>query len=606
MKGFFGILGLGNTPIGKTQEVFLSNCPEIGDYPKIDSERIFLTSINDQYPVDSVPEFIELTYAGWSRLDNLPELRESLGLDETAEDQEVILYSFKKWGSNCVKYFYGDFSFAIWNQKNETLFLAKDQLGARPLFYLQKDDLLIFGTSIPLIKKSQKTKLLLNEVFIAKELKFYPQDVEATFFRDIVRLKPAHYIDIKPNQILVEKRYWELLPIELDQKKTNEEYYDLVRNQMIKAIQVRLRNMTKVGCQLSGGMDSSAIAVLLSRLIPKENLHTYSFVLDDETKKYSEAGIDEKETQEEIINYADLNRSNHHQIHRFHYRDAFEEINSINEIFGGSSYDYGNWQETIFRDFSKKYLGEVMFSGFPGDEGISSPAGSYFYDYLAKREYLEIFKFILEFRRWGIKNIFKYYRDKKSGTFFPEYAAIQKTRDLLNPSYKVNFDLKDTSFLFSKSFKYYMKSSITGADTCMRMEAESIFANHYGIDMVFPLADVRLLELIYSLPSHVFKPKPKGRALFRNVCKGILPERVRLQKKQNGAFTLAFYEYHTIKKFDDLKTYSIKNRLVMFTSEKNFLHNGMEDELDIKDRINALKQMDILIELNSPTKDEVE
>ena len=62
----------------------------------------------------------------------------------------------------------------------------------------------------------------------------------------------------------------------------------------------------------------------------------------------------------------------------------------------------------------------------------------------------------------------------------------------------------------------------------------------------------------------------------------------------------------TIKKFDDLKTYSIKNRLGMFNSEKGFLQNGMEDELDIKDRINALKQMDILIELNSPTKDEVE
>jgi asparagine synthase (glutamine-hydrolysing) len=65
-----------------------------------------------------------------------------------------------------------------------------------------------------------------------------------------------------------------------------------------------------VGCQLNGGLDSSAIAVLLSKLMPKEKLHTYALVLDEFTKGYSEAGIDEKVAQEEIITYTGLERGN--------------------------------------------------------------------------------------------------------------------------------------------------------------------------------------------------------------------------------------------------------------------------------------------------------
>jgi hypothetical protein len=116
--------------------------------------------------------------------------------------------------------------------------------------------------------------------------------------------------------------------------------------------------------------------------------------------------------------------------------------------------------------------------------------------------------------------------------------------------------------------------------------------------MVFPLADVRLLEIIYSLPSHVFKPKPKARALFRNVCKGILPDNVRLQKKDNGAYALAFFENWTLTKYDELNDYQVKNHLGMLATEEDFLKNGVDDELGKKDRLNIRKEIDLLIELN--------
>jgi asparagine synthase (glutamine-hydrolysing) len=210
MRGFFGIVNLGNGLVSETKDLFLSNYPAAKDFLKMNSGQLFLTGIHPDFPIVSLKEFPELTYAGWCRLDNLAELQQALGLKQSAQEPEVILHGFKKWGSDCVTHFYGYFSFTIWDEKNKSLFLAKDQLGVRPLFYLHKDDLVIFGTSIPLIKNSQSAKLSLNEVYLAKELRYYPQDVASTFFRDIIRLKPAHYLEIAPGKRLGKTRYGEL------------------------------------------------------------------------------------------------------------------------------------------------------------------------------------------------------------------------------------------------------------------------------------------------------------------------------------------------------------------------------------------------------------
>ena len=78
---------------------------------------------------------------------------------------------------------------------------------------------------------------------------------------------------------------------------------------------------------------------------------------------------------------------------------------------------------------------------------------------------------------------------------------------------------------------------------------------------MYPLADIRLLEYVISLPMLFFDTQEYDRALFRNICKGILPESVRLQQKYNGAMTLAFAEYSKKKAIEELKNYQIKNHL---------------------------------------------
>ncbi|MDI1323198.1 MAG: asparagine synthase-related protein [Algoriphagus sp.] len=602
MKGFFGIINLDNEPVLNSKELFLSNYPAVRNFLKLDSDRIFIIGMHPDFPIRRLEKFPDLTFAGWCRLDNLDLLQSELGLSNTSEESEVILHAFHTWGEDCVRHFIGDFSFVIWNQKNESLFLTKDQLGIRPLFYLTYKNLFFFATNITLIKKAVPEKLPLNEIFIAKELKYYPQEIEMTFFKDIHRLRPAHYLHFFHGNPIEENRYWDLEKIDLSFCKKDEDYLTLLRETLTESVKCRARGKKTIGSQLSGGMDSSAITVLLSRLIDKKELHTYSFVLDDFTKGFSDTGIDEKDTQEEIIKYAGLIRENHHQVRRFHYKDVFEELQKRNEVMGGLGADDAYWQDTLFKMAAEDQKAEVVFSGFPGDEGISEYGSQFFNEYIFEKNIPRLIQYVFEFRRGGLSRIRNYFRAKKAGMTVLDYPQIQEKRNLLKPDSELNHLITDTSFKFNPTYKGWLKHRICMADTSLRLESEASYANQYDLETVYPLADIRLLEIVYSLPVHLFKPKPYNRAVFRNVCKGILPDKVRLQKKYNGAYTLAFYDYLEKIKFEELKNYQAKNHTGMLINEDDFLKKTSESEK--QERLIFRKEVDYIIDLNWPVGNE--
>jgi asparagine synthase (glutamine-hydrolysing) len=600
MKGFFGILGTDAGSIETFVQEFKKNVGKGLPKPIVENEGFFLIDLNTQRPKNLEALFPNLSYAGWVRLDNRNELLPKLGLSEEHSDEVCILTAYQKYGEKCTEHFIGDFSLVIWNKEKKQLFLAKDQVGIRPLFYLQTNGVLIFSSSIPLIKNALTFKPALNEVYIAKQLKNYTVNVEETFFKDIHRLKPAHYILTNGSKVL-EKRYWELQAIDLPKFKNKEDYFQLLRISMEEAIRCRIRGKKTIGSQLSGGMDSSAITVILSRIMDKKHLHTYSFVLDKESIEYSKTKIDEQDTQKEIIRYAALLEENHHPITRFHYKDIFEELRSRNTVMGGLADSDSFWQDSLYKYAGENQGVEIMFSGFPGDEGISEYGNLYYYDYLHEKNIWGILSYILEFRLGGLRNIRRYYRYKKKGTFFPGYASIQQGRDILHPNSKFHQTLLDDSFPFYSSYKEYLKNHSLRQHSALRSESEGAYAIQYGVETVYPLADIRLIQLVYSLPIHLFKPKPYTRALFRNVCQGILPDKVRLQYKYNYAYTLAFYDFYAKKKIEALKDYQVQNVLGLLRDTEDYLNAPNKHGEDKEDRLTVMKEIDYLICLNLPS-----
>lgn len=506
--------------------------------------------------------------AATCRIDNREEITTKISLENPHEksDHEYILAAYTFYQEKCVEYLIGDFSFVVWDKQERTLFMAKDHLGIKPLFHYCDENFLLFSTSIHAIKSVEGANLELDNLYIARELKNFSPTFEDTFFENIKRLKPANFIKFNPqNKIIHEQKYWELTPMDISAFKTEEEIYDELRRLFTEAVVCRTRTIKNIGCQLSGGLDSSAIAVLLARNIDKNRLHTYSFVLSDKTRPYSEKGIDEQETQNIIIEYADLKPENHHKIEDFHYKDVFEELEVSNLVMGGYSSTDCSWQDTMFKVGSENNIGYIM-SGFPGDECVSNDGNLYYHDYLGNGNWWVIFRLIKNEKLSGIKKIVSYYKAKFLGTYFWKYRSVQKQRNLLNPDSKYNKLLKvdKEAFKFYPTFKEYLKNQICRPHTCHRTESEGLYALQHNMETVYPLADIRLMGFVYSIPSKMFAPKNLSRMLFRNICKNMLPDSIRLQKKYNGAMTLAFAEYWKKKQITSFSQELLVNKLNLY------------------------------------------
>lgn len=503
--------------------------------------------------------------AGSCRVDNREELFQKLKLHGTAfgkesiSDLEVILASFEKYGSDCVQHLMGDFAFVVWDKQDQKLFMAKDHLGIKPLFYLKSLDFLIFSTSVTGIKAAFDKVLPINELYVAYNLKNFSPPVRLTFFEDIHRLAPAHFCEFsKQEGGLVETKYWELNTINISQFETDAERLAELRKLLEQAVQCRTRTTKNIGCQLSGGLDSSAITVLASRLLDKNRLHTYSFVLNDKTRAYSEIGIDEQNTQNEIIDFAQLKTENHHKIEDFHFEDVFDEMKYSNIIMGGYAHSDCIWQATLFKEAQKNNIG-LMFSGFPGDECVSNPGWWYYYEYIYSMDLRKLWAEYRMHKLKSLKRLFKYVLAYLRGYNFIIKGIAE--RNFLKKKSSFNKVVKNDFGAFYPSFRKYLRAELTRPHTCLRTESEGAYALAFGLETVYPLADIRLCTFAYSLPVEMFNTTPIPRMLFRRMCEGILPDSVRLQPKNSGAKTLAFVEYWMKQHMNAFNGYQIVNRL---------------------------------------------
>lgn len=114
--------------------------------------------------------------------------------DDSPTDHQILMHLYEIYQQKCVDYLFADFSFVVWHKESKKAFMAKDHLGVQLLFYYLTNDVLLFATSIPLIKTASQTPLPLNKWHIAKGLKKSLLAIEDTFFENVFRLKKAHYI----------------------------------------------------------------------------------------------------------------------------------------------------------------------------------------------------------------------------------------------------------------------------------------------------------------------------------------------------------------------------------------------------------------------------
>ena len=227
------------------------------------------------------------------RIDNREELIAALQLNnrssEKITDSELVLGAYEKWGEECPQHLLGDFVFAIWDKRKQTLFCARDHMGVKPFYYYhQPGKLFAFGSEIKALLCLPEVPSRLNEVRIADYLNLILEDEAITSYQGILRLPPAHSMVVNLEGIKT-SCYWSLdrnHEIKLD---SDAAYAEEFRKIFTEAVRCRLRSAFPIASQLSGGLDSSSVTCVARNILiekdkqnnqKKTKLHTISTIFD--------------------------------------------------------------------------------------------------------------------------------------------------------------------------------------------------------------------------------------------------------------------------------------------------------------------------------------
>ena len=200
----------------------------------------------------------------------------------THTDTEVILHLYEDFGPECLQRLNGQFAIAIWDQRERSLFLARDRVGVRPVFYTRSGERLVFGSEIKSILAVPEVRAELDPVGLAQVFTYWSPQSPRTCFQDIHELPPGHYLLARGGQLEV-RPYWNLRILQPSRKTTEQPlaaYVEELRHLLLDATRIRLRADVPVGAYLSGGLDSSLIAAMVRRL-GVSHLDTFSISFSD-------------------------------------------------------------------------------------------------------------------------------------------------------------------------------------------------------------------------------------------------------------------------------------------------------------------------------------
>ncbi len=195
-------------------------------------------------------------------------------------DTEVVLYLYEEYGPDCLNKLNGQFAIAIWDTRNRSLFLARDRLGVRPLFYTVRNRQLIFGSEIKSLLAHPNVSADIDPSALAQVFTFWSTMAPNTIFRDIDTLPPAHYLLIRDGKLNVQP-YWELnFSDGSESRRSPQDYLEEFESLLIDATLIRLRADVPVGAYLSGGLDSSTTTAII-RKYTQTPLDTFSISFSD-------------------------------------------------------------------------------------------------------------------------------------------------------------------------------------------------------------------------------------------------------------------------------------------------------------------------------------
>jgi asparagine synthase (glutamine-hydrolysing) len=313
-----------------------------------------------QQPMHSSDGNVVLTYNG--EIYNFPQLRkelEGLGYQfKTHCDTEVIVYAWQAWGEDCVLRLRGMFAFAIWDRAKETLFLARDRLGIKPLFYsLLNNGQFVFSSELKALKQHPLLPREFDPTAIEDYFGFGYIPDPKTIYKDVYKLEPGYKLTLKRGQANVQPvQYWDVKFSDTLYTSENDVAEDLIAR-FEEAVKIRMMADVPLGAFLSGGVDSSGVVAMMTQNSP-DPVNTCSISFGD--PKFNESQFAQK--------VADR----YHTAHRVEQVDP-NDFNLINKLAGIYDEPYADSSALpTYRvcELAKKQV-TVVLSGDGGDENLA-------------------------------------------------------------------------------------------------------------------------------------------------------------------------------------------------------------------------------------------
>jgi asparagine synthase (glutamine-hydrolysing) len=263
-------------------------------------------------PMQTEDGLLTITYSGEVyNYQNLRVALESRGHRFRSQtDTEVVLHAYQEWGVDCVHRLNGMFAFALWDEREHRLLLARDRYGIKPLYYYYKNGTLLFGSEVKSILQHPEAAARVSIEALNEYFSFQNVFTDLTLFEDVRLLPAAHVLTLTlgDQASLRTRRYWDYDFSEAENGSA-EEYQEELRRLFEQAVSRQLVSDVEVGAYLSGGMDSGAITAIASRNLP--HLKTFTCGFDLSSASGLELGFDERQKAEFLSN---LNKTEHYEV----------------------------------------------------------------------------------------------------------------------------------------------------------------------------------------------------------------------------------------------------------------------------------------------------
>jgi len=471
---------------------------------------------------------------------NFKEIREELEILGytffSNSDTEVILKAFHQWGIKSVDKFRGMFAFSIYDKEKDKIYIFRDRVGVKPLYYYQKDGLFLYASELKAFYSHPKFKKSINKKALSLYLQLGYIQAPYTIFKDTYKLEPAHYLIYDLTLNLVEiKKYWDI--VNFYNRKIDISYESAKKNLeqiLVDSFLLRMVSDVPVGTFLSGGVDSSIVTAILQK---NSNIPINTFTIGFEEEEYNEAPY-----AKNIAKYLGTNHTEHY----CSKQDAINIIPTLPELYDEPFGDSSAIPTTLVSQVAKNKV-TVVLSGDGGDELFSGYSSYALFDERYKKIDNIPFKLLL-------KNILNYISDpyiKVQGyneKYYLKYLKLKNSLEHINISnmFKVSnsvftkYEVKkilNGYYFFKEDIEYeefhnlekMMISDFKGYladDILVKVDRASM---SISLESREPLLDNKIIEFTSMLPIEY----KQNKRILKDILSNYIPREL-FERKKTG------------------------------------------------------------------------